>query len=248
MKKVLMLVMALLCSSLLSAQSFQEAYQSTREIQPFANANGTQSYNALTGNSGEWSKIMGVFFDFDDINLGKKGIEGSVFLYDNWKNNGQIFLGERKFTVSNINYHISRGSFMTKIENDSIFIFDFDLVDKIKVNNTSFKRLYNPKEGKHVVYEFIYEGQNFSLLKNYKLSVVEGSPNPMVNRPKSKIKQHSSYYLLKNKVISDFQLKKSAVLGLVEGDKVAALKERADKYNLSFKKEEDVVKLLQAIK
>lgn len=248
MRKAIFILGGLLCSALVSAQSFQEAYQNTRELQPFANSNGTQSYDALTGNSGEWSKIMGVFYNFDDINLGKKGIEGSVFLYDNWKNTGTIYLGKRTFKVSNINYHISRSSFMTKIENDSIFIFDFDLVDKVKVNNKSFKRIYNAKEGKHVVYEFVHEGKDFSLLKNYSVSVVQGSPNPMVNRPKSKIKKKSSFYLLKNNVISDFKLKKSSIVGLMQDDKVSALKDYADKYNLSFKKEADVKKLLQATK
>ena len=67
MKKAIIILGGLFFSTLLGAQSFQEAYQATREIQPFANANGTQNYNAFAGNPNEWSKVMGVFYNFDDI-------------------------------------------------------------------------------------------------------------------------------------------------------------------------------------
>ncbi len=248
MKKLLIIFGALFFSGFVGAQSFQEAYQATREIQPYANANGTQSYNAFTGNANEWSKVMGVFYEFDDIQLAKKGIDGSVFLYNTWDNKGAVYLNEKIFKLNNINYHIDKASFMTKIENDSIFIFDFDLVDKIVVNNKTFKRYYHVKEGAHKVFEIIHQEKDFALLKHYSLELIQGSPNPMLGRPRSKIKQNSKYYIEKKGVIQDFKFKKSTLLSLYDGERASALKEYADKYDLSFKKEDDIRRMLKAVK
>ena len=70
----------------------------------------------------------------------------------------------------------------------------------------------------------------------------------MLGRPRSKIKQDSKYYIEKKGVIQDFKLKKSSLLSLFEGDKADAMKEYTDKYNLSFKKEEDLVRILKSVK
>lgn len=247
MKKLAVLLLCSVFATSVYGQSFLEAYENTRHFEPFANANGTQTYDGLAGNPNEWSKVIGVFYEFDDIQLAKKGIDGSVFLYDSWDNQGSVYLDKKVFKLSNINYHVDRSSFMTKIENDSIFVFDFDLVDKIVVNKRTFKRFYHAKEGAHKVFEIIHQGKDFSLLKHHTVELVQGSPNPMLGRPRSKIKQQSKYYLQKNGVIQDFKLKKSSFLGLYDGDKSAALKTYADQHDLSFKKEDDIKRLLKAV-
>ncbi len=239
------LVISTICAFLLmsaGAQSFLEAYENTRHFEPFANANGTQSYDNLTGNPGEWSKVMGVFYQFDDILLGKRGVDGSAYLYDNWNNKGAVYLGKKVFKLNNINYHIQESMFITKLEKDSLFVFDFDLVDKIVINNRAFKRMYNAKEGKHIIYEIVHQTKDFSLLKLHSLSVVQSSPNPMLNRPKPKIRRNANYYIAKGGVIQDFKLKKSTVLGLVDKQKVSDLKAYMDRYNLSYKNDSDLQK------
>lgn len=239
------LVISTICALLFlnaGAQSFLEAYENTRHFEPFANANGTQSYDALTGNPGEWSKVMGVFYQFDDIQFGKRGVDGTAYLYDSWSNKGAVYLGKKVFKLNNINYHIEQSIFLTKIENDSLFVFDFDLVDKIEVNNRTFKRMYNSKEGKHIVYEIVHKNKDFSLLKQHSLSVVKSSPNPMVNRPKPKIRRAANYYVSKAGVIQSFKLKKSAVLALLDSDTSKSFKAYMDRYNLSYKNETDLQK------
>lgn len=248
MKKLAVLLLCSVFATSVYGQSFLEAYENTRHFEPFANANGTQTYDGLAGNPNEWSKVIGVFYEFDDIQLAKKGIDGSVFLYDSWNNNGSVYLDKKVFKLSNINYHVDRSSFMTKIENDSIFIFDFDLVDKIVVNKKTFKRFYHAKEGTHKVFEIVHQGKDFSLLKHYTVELVEGSPNPMLGRPRSKIKHNSRYYIEKKGVIQDFKLKKSSVLGLLDSDNATSMKSYMERYDLSYKKEADLQKAFVNIK
>ncbi len=246
MKKLAVLLLCSVFATSIYGQSFVEAYENTRTRPPFDSFNGTYigDFNTMTGNPNEWSKVIGVFYEFDDIILAKKGIDGSVFLYDSWNNQGSVYLDKKVFKLSNINYHVDKSSFMTRMDNDSIFVFDFNLVDKIVVNKKTFKRFYHAKEGTHKVFEIIHQGKDFSLLKHHTVELVQGSPNPMLGRPRSKIKHNSKYFIEKKGVIQDFRLKKSAVLGLLDSDKVTDMKAYMERYNLSYKKEADLQKAL----
>ena len=62
------------------SQTFDES-ASMFNKPPFKNVNGTNSYKNYVGNSGEWSKVMGVLAQFDDIDLEKRNIKGSAYLF-----------------------------------------------------------------------------------------------------------------------------------------------------------------------
>ena len=246
MKKLLIIpVLLLLINS--NAQSFIEAYEATRSREPFTNLNGTYSYDSYLGNPNEWSKIMGVLYQFDDIRFGKMGFDGSVYLFDEWENKGIIVVGNKRYVISNINFHISQDAIMSKIEEDSTFVFNFQGIDKILINNRVFKSFYNSSKVKNKVYEVIYENQEIALLKGYTVSLIEASPNPMVNRYINKIKRTSNYYIYKNGAIQSFKLKKSNIQNLVSKEKTQKLEQYVKDNNLSYKKENNVIKMLNYI-
>ncbi|RLD26920.1 MAG: hypothetical protein DRI75_10725 [Bacteroidetes bacterium] len=248
MKKILIIPVLLLFLNS-NAQSFQDALNTSGGNAPFNNLTGNLNgeYQTLTGNENEWSKIMGVFYQFDDIRFGKIGLDGSVYLFDNWENKGVIVVGNKRYAVPNINFHINQDLFLTKMENDSTFVYDFKGIDKIIVNSRAFKSIYNTAEGKNKIYEIVYGSKDLILLKRYSVKLIQASPNPMVNRTKSKIKRSSNYYLMKDGGVIPFKLKKSNILNLINSEQTQRLEQYVKDYKLSYKKEKDVNKILDYI-
>ena len=175
----------------------------------------------------------------------KKAVVGSVHLFKNWKNYAVIITNDKqKFSLSNINFNIERNTFESKIGQDSLFTFSFNNIDKFVVNNKIFKNFYFKNNNR--VFEIIYESDEFSILKSYRVQLIEGSTNPMVNRKNSKLVQKSSYYIKNGANIKPFKLSKKKVLGLANGDqeKLQKMEKYAKSNKLSYKKADDVQRIL----
>ena len=126
-----------------------------------AQTNLGTDFNALGSNA---SSDFGTSFFYNQPN---KFIIGSAYLFDEWNNDGEIqtLTGER-FLVRNINLNISRNAFEAKInDNDSIFSFTFNNIKQIIINGKSYKNYYYNEDNR--VYELIYSGRNFTLLKGF---------------------------------------------------------------------------------
>ena len=175
----------------------------------------------------------------------KKTISGSVHLFKNWKNYAVIItLEDQNFSLNNINLNIERNTFESKIPGDSIFTFNFNNIDKFVINNKVFKNYYHNNGNR--VFEMIYQSDEFSILKGYRVQLVEGSTNPMVNRKNSKFVQRSSYYLKKGNDIKSFKLSKKRVLGLIQGnqERIKKIEQYVNDNRLSYKKASDVQRML----
>ncbi len=208
-----------------------------------SNANVTKNTGEIFGRASNASlSSYGAFATFFNP---KKAIDGSVYLFSGWKNYAGIFTNDnQKFSLNNINLNIERNTFESKTSEDSIFTFSFNNIDKFVVNNKIFKNFYYNNDNR--IFEMIYESDEFSILKGYRVILIEGSANPMVNRKNSKLVQKSSYYIMKGKSISPFKLSKKKVLGLVEDnpDRIKKIEQYAKDNNLSYKKAYDVQRML----
>ncbi|TVZ56975.1 hypothetical protein OD91_2279 [Lutibacter sp. Hel_I_33_5] len=245
MKKIIFLASLFFTMNCFS-QSFLEAYENTRHFEPFDHANGLYDgeFETLTGNPEEWSKVMGILHQFDDIQLAKRGFDGSVFLFDEWENRSVVYANNTKFVFPNLNYNIEKDEFMFRL-NDSTYVFDMNKVQGIKIKNKSFKSVN--VEGVKNNFEIVHKTKKISLLKKYSISLSKASPNPMVNRKRSKIKRKSKYYLERANNLTPFSLRKSAIVKLVSIDKIKDLKWFVKSKKLSYKKEEDVKIILNYI-
>ena len=175
----------------------------------------------------------------------KKAAQGSVHLFKGWKNYAVIITNDdQKFSLNNINLNIERNTFESKISGDSLFTFNFNNIDRFVVNNRVFKNLYHNNENR--VFEMVYESDEFSVMKGYRVQLIEGSTNPMVNRKNSKLVQRSSYYVKKGSRIKSFKLSKKKVLGLVEGnqERINKIEQYVKANRLSYKKSFDVQRML----
>ena len=182
-------------------------------------------------------------------NQPSKVILGSAYLFDEWNNDGEIqtLTGER-FLVRNINLNISRNAFEAKInDNDSIFSFTFNNINQIIINGKSYKNYFYNEDNR--VYELIYTGRDFTILKGFSVKLVTGSGNPMVNRSNDKYVKKESYFIRssQNKTIESFKLSKRSLNKLFEDSSmdVSRILAFIDSNNLSYKDENNVIRMLE---
>jgi len=208
-----------------------------------AQTNLGTDFNALGSNA---SSDFGTSFFYNQPN---KFIIGSAYLFEEWNNNAEIqtLTGER-FLVRNINLNISRNAFEAKInDNDSIFSFTFNNIKQIIINGKSYKNYYYNEDNR--VYELIYSGKNFTLLKGFDVKLVTGSGNPMVNRSNDKYVRKKSYFIRSKseKTIENFKMNKRSLNRLFEKSAVDLNRILGfiDSGNLSYKDERDVISMLE---
>ena len=208
-----------------------------------AQTNLGTDFNALGSNA---SSDFGTSFFYNQPN---KFIIGSAYLFEEWNNDAEIqtLTGER-FLVKNINLNISRNAFEAKInDNDSIFSFTFNNIKQIIINGKSYKNYYYNEDNR--VYELIYSGRNFTLLKGFDVKLVTGSGNPMVNRSNDKYVKKESYFLRSNseKTIENFKMNKRSLNRLFEKSAMDLNRILGfiDSGNLSYKDEKDVIIILE---
>ena len=208
-----------------------------------AQTNLGTDFNALGSNA---SSDFGTSFFYNQPN---KFIIGSAYLFEEWNNDAEIqtLTGER-FLVKNINLNISRNAFEAKInDNDSIFSFTFNNIKQIIINGKSYKNYYYNEDNR--VYELIYSGRNFTLLKGFDVKLVTGSGNPMVNRSNDKYVKKESYFIRSNneKTIENFKMNKRSLNRLFEKSAIDLNRILGfiDSGNLSYKDEKDVISMLE---
>ena len=202
----------------------------------------TDFRSALTGETTNF----GTSFFYNQPN---KVILGSAYLFDEWNNDGEIqtLTGER-FLVRNINLNISRNAFEAKInDNDSIFSFNFNNIKQIIINGKNYKNYFYNEDNR--VYELVYTGKTFSILKGFTVKLVTGSGNPMVNRSNDKYVKKESYFIRSTdtKIIESFKMNKRSLNKLFENSfkDLGRILAFIDSGNLSYKDEKDVIRMLE---
>ena len=171
----------------------------------------------------------------------KRDIKGSEYLFDQWDNNAVIHtIDKQRFLMRNMNLNINRNSFISKISSDSIFTLNWNNIDRIVIDNKTYKNVFSDS-GKRI-YEMVYEGEDFTLLKGFKVQLVSGSPNPMVNRADDRFVRKISYYIHKDNSIKPIKLSKKKMLNLFAKDpkRMAKFDNYMKTQKLSFKKESDL--------
>lgn len=174
----------------------------------------------------------------------KRRVEGTTHLFDKWENNGIILLSSgKRFAIKNINLNLERNVFESQYEDGKIFTFNFNNIDKFIINNKAYKNYYYDDDVK--VYEIVYDSPDFQLLKGFKMNLIQGSANPMLNRSVDRYVKKEYYFIKQGVEIKPFKLKKGKVLKFLTDDKSKQkdIQEHASNNKLSFKNEKDIKKI-----
>lgn len=175
-----------------------------------------------------------------------RAVDGSNYLWNSWDNKGIIVTeDEQKFLIKNVNLNVRRNVFESKINQDSIFSFNFNNVDRFIINNKVYKNFYWEDDNR--VYQLLFENDDFQFLKGFKINYVEGSANPMLGRKNDRIVKKEYYFVRQEGQIKVFRPSKKKFMKLVEADEIkeANIKEWVKTNDLSFKKEADISKILE---
>ncbi|RBW58138.1 hypothetical protein DS884_09750 [Tenacibaculum sp. E3R01] len=185
-------------------------------------------------------KIGGTFQNLN-LNSGNNfndNMKGSIYLFKAWNNLSTLTsFSNKKLKIDNLNYDIENKQFVAKISNDSIYIFNN--LKNVKTPLSLFENI----DG--TFYEILVSGK-LQLLKEYtgkyKKAVINKMTNQIVKKPQY-IKVET-LYSRQNNTIKKIKLKKSSILKLLSSKK-EEIKKYSKTNKLSYKKENDVIKILQ---
>ena len=139
-------------------------------------------------------------------------IDGSIYLFNNWKNYPVVVKSKdnKTFTLDNINFNLRTNRLVTKISQDSIFVLNMKSIETVDIQGKVFKKV-DTEIGSRI-FEVIYESDKVSLLNFHSVKLVEGSVNPMLSRKTDKLVHKEVYYVLNGQGINELRLKKKSIL------------------------------------
>lgn len=230
----------LLCSLIVSAQPDDNNGRNNVDANNSAN---TQILQNISQNTNASANLQGsaVFYNpkFDR--------EGSVYLFDRWDNTARVYPKTGGFfTTSNMNFNIQRSMFESK-KSDSIRGWNFASIEKINLGGKTFKSYYFEPLKRQVIFEVIFEGEDFAILKRYETYIQPGNPNPMIGRMRDKIIQTSDYFVDTATELKEIRFNKRNILDLLDKEKRELAEDYARKYEMSFRDENDLQKILNFI-
>lgn len=169
-------------------------------------------------------------------------IDGSIYLFNNWKNYPVVVKSKdnKIFNLDNVNFNLRTNRLVTKISQDSIFVLNMKSIETVDIQGKVFKKV-DTEIGSRI-FEVIYESEKVSLLNFHSVKLVEGSVNPMLSRKTDKLVHKEVYYVLNGQGINELRLKKKSILNSFasnDNEKNSLLKYFLEN-KLSFKKIDDV--------
>ena len=169
-------------------------------------------------------------------------IDGSIYLFNNWKNYPVVVKSKdnKTFTLDNVNFNLRTNRLVTKISQDSIFVLNMKSIETVDIQGKVFKKV-DTEIGSRI-FEVIYESDKVSLLNFHSVKLVEGSVNPMLSRKTDKLVHKEVYYVLNGQGINELRLKKKSILNSFasnDNEKNSLLNYFLEN-KLSFKKIDDV--------
>ncbi|WP_299676972.1 hypothetical protein [uncultured Dokdonia sp.] len=226
MKKIIFLVLILMSSVSFSQEE---------------DAGGDTFRNTL--NLGQVANDQPATATFAISYIAPTSIDGSKYLYDDWKNVGVLETAKnKKYRISNLNYDVQKDVFVSKVSKDSVHEFSTVNFKKIVINNKNFKVVHKNDENGSIFMEVVGESKDVILLKDYKLTIRGGVFSPTTGQGNDEYVISYKYYLEKNGRITPMKFKKSELLK-VFGSRADEIKTFAKKNKLSFKKDKDVKRL-----
>lgn len=201
------------------------------------NSSGDNDVNIFTNGDNHLTRVT--------IKRENSAIEGNTYLFPGWVENGKLLTTtDKKYTLLNVNYNVLNDSFELKTAKDSIFRLDSNHIAQIDISGSVFRR-YNLNGIENHFAEVLFENQKILFLKKYNIRLVKGSLDPL-NGEVTPDKYHIyiEYYFLREKVPTRLNLNKKNILSLFK-EKSHLVKNYAQKNGLSYKREKDIINILQ---
>lgn len=176
-----------------------------------------------------------------------KDLEGDYYLYDKWDNYAKIYTNGKSLKLNSFNYNLHRDMVETKIASDSVFSFNSSAIDSIVVNNRTLKPVRAAGKAGSNFAEILYEDKGYTFFKRFTTKIRKAEVNPIsggYDFP-DRIEKNAAYYLsTPQNGVREMALKRKDIIQALDLDK-SEFKKFTRKNNLSFKQEEDVIKIVE---
>lgn len=169
-------------------------------------------------------------------------IKGSTFLYDTFNNESTILdASGNNYTINNFNIDLKDNSFVSRVTKDTLFYFQN--ISQVKIGDKVFKKI----DGE--IYSNLYLGNKISLYEQYSVILKEAVIDKLSYKeikPKHWLRSRKTVYSLgTTKSFKELKKGKKEILKLLAADKVKAVKAFMKSNSLSYRKEEDIIKLFE---
>jgi hypothetical protein len=93
----------------------------------------------------------------------------------------------------------------------------------------------------------LFDSEKYKLMKGFKVKLIAGSANPLVNRPNDKYVRSEDFFIMINGTINPLKLKRKSLYKILDVDKTitAMLDSFVSSNSLSLKNIKDIIALLE---
>ena len=128
---------------------------------------------------------------------------------------------------------------MTLKEKDSVFIYDGQYIDSVKINDKRLHKL----DG--TFYEILQTGSKASLYKKHETRIARGQFNPTDgNKQQNRLVIMDDYYVLNQERLMKFSPSNESLKNTF-GDQAREVKKIMKAGNLDYKKEDDLIRIFE---
>ena len=213
-------LLALLVVSLLSVMTNQVIY-----------AQEVDSNQLIGGMNNLWQ--------YHTFKTATEDVKGNPFLFEEWNTKGVVYSDGKIYNVDKLNYNIYKEEIGALKEKESVFVYDSQYIDSVKIDNKRLHKL----DGKF--YEVLQTGSKASLFKKYDTRIVDGMVNNMDGtKQKDRLVIMDDYYVRTQGKLEIFKPSKGSLEDIF-GSEAQEMKKIIKAEKLSYKKEKDLINIFE---
>ncbi|MFH6768110.1 hypothetical protein V8G56_05115 [Gaetbulibacter aquiaggeris] len=190
-------------------------------------------YSALNQN------LSGAWIYNNEVN----NVQGSFYLFKDWSIQGILITNnDQNLSLTGLNYDTKTNSFVAKVSEDSVYVFNNENIKEVIINRKKFKRYLNT--GMKTYFEVVAVSNDIEILKKYEKKLKKGILNPFTQQtsPDNYV-DVITYYFYNHGKIKELKLAKKPFINMF-GEKSEAIKKYISKNNVSIKDERNFQTIL----
>ena len=190
-------------------------------------------YSALNPN------LSGAWIYNNEVN----NVQGSYYLFKDWSLQGILITNnDQNLSLTGLNYDTKTNSFVAKVSEDSVYVFNNDNIKEVIISRKKFKRYLNT--GMKTYFEVVAVSKDIEILKKYEKKLKKGTLNPLTQQTSPDLYVDIiTYYFYNQGKLKELKLAKKPFINMF-GEKSEVIKKYISKNNVSLNDERNFQTIL----
>ena len=190
-------------------------------------------YSALNPN------LSGAWIYNNEVN----NVQGSYYLFKDWSLQGILITNnDQNLSLTGLNYDTKTNSFVAKVSEDSVYVFNNDNIKEVIISRKKFKRYLNT--GMKSYFEVVAVSKDIEILKKYEKKLKKGTLNPLTQQTSpDHYVDIITYYFYNQGKLKELKLAKKPFINMF-GEKSEVIKKYISKNNVSLNDERNFQTIL----